>query len=154
MWYGWNTAGTSLLLSNFRLPPPSLKSLAPKRERFLESLFSFRRVLMETALTDCFPPFPTEETFSTGSVSSPWHIGATGFFTMLVPLQDYICPRDPESSSLLFATKGHYFARISVNPIRTSSASQRQGNGELRREHNVEHLLDAFTAINSNSESA
>ena len=78
-----------------------------------------------TTLTDFFPPSPAEATFSTGSVSSPWHIGATGFSQY--SCQDCICPRDPKSSSLLFATKVHYFARISVNPDPGELASQRHG---------------------------
>ena len=113
MWYGWNTTKTSLLLSNFRLPPPFPKNLAPKHERFSELLFSFRRVLMGTALTDCFPTISNRSNVFDKFCVLSLAYRSDGFFH---PLQDYVCPRDPESSSLLFATKVHYIGRISVNP--------------------------------------
>ena len=68
------------------------------------------------------------------------------FVTMLAPIRDYLCPRDPKSSPLLCATRNHYFTRLSgylrLNEQRFSEARW------IRSEDvNVEHLIDVFTSI-------
>jgi len=76
---------------------------------------------------------------------------SNGFITMLAPLRDYLCPKDPKSSPLLSTTKERYFTRLSVdlNP-------DRPGFGEaqwiISEDMNVEHLLDVFTTINPTSD--
>ena len=75
---------------------------------------------------------------------------SNGFITMLAPLRDYLCPRDPRSSPLLCMTKDRYFARMSV-----SLDPHRPGFGDTRwitsEDLNVEHLLDIFTSVDANS---
>ena len=69
---------------------------------------------------------------------------------MLAPIQDYLYPRDPKLSPFLCATKDHYLTRLSVE----LSPSQ-PGFGEARwiklEDTNVEHLLDDFTSIDTNT---
>ena len=69
---------------------------------------------------------------------------------MLAPIQDYLYPRDPKLSPFLCATKDHYLTRLSVE----LSPSQ-PGFGEARwiklEDTNVEHLLDVFTSIDTNT---
>ena len=76
---------------------------------------------------------------------------SNGFVTMLAPLRDYLCPKDPKSSSLLCATKERYFTRVSVciDPRKPGFAETRWITSE---DVNVEHLLDVFTTIDVDSD--
>ena len=74
-----------------------------------------------------------------------------GFVTMLAPLRDYLCPKDPKSSSLLCATKEQYFTRILVN-IDPNGPSFRESRWITSKDVNFEHLLDVFTTIDPNSD--
>ena len=74
-----------------------------------------------------------------------------GFVTMLAPIRDYLRPQDPESSPLLRVTRDHYFSRLSVD-----IDPHMPGFGEARwitsEDVNVEHLLDIFASINTESD--
>ena len=73
-----------------------------------------------------------------------------GFFTMLAPIRDYLRLQDPGSSPLLRATKDHYFTRLSghVDPDAPTFGETRWITSE---DVNVEHLLDVFTSVDTNS---
>ena len=74
-----------------------------------------------------------------------------GFVTMLAPLRDYFCPQDPTLSPLLCVAKDCYFRRLSVD-----IHPDKPGYGEARwitlEDTNVEHLLDTFTSIDTESD--
>ena len=76
-----------------------------------------------------------------------------GFITMLAPIRDHLCPQDPESSPLLCATKHCYFTRLSVG-----ISHGKPGSAEARwiksEDINVEHLLNVFTSIDTNTPDA
>ena len=74
------------------------------------------------------------------------------FITMLAPLRDYLCPKDPMSSSLLCTTKEYYFTRMSVvlNPNEPDIVKTKWITSE---DVNAEHLLDVFTTIDADSDS-
>jgi len=74
-----------------------------------------------------------------------------GFITMLAPLRDYLCPRDPKSSPLLCATKEFYFTRLSawVDP---GIPGFEEARWIMSEDVNVEHLLDIFTSIDAESD--
>jgi tetratricopeptide (TPR) repeat protein len=73
------------------------------------------------------------------------------FITMLAPLRDHLCPRDPKSSPLLCMAKEQYFTRMSAD-----LSPNKPGFGESRwivsEDVNIEHLLDVFTTIDANSD--
>ena len=70
-----------------------------------------------------------------------------GFITMLAPLRDYLCPKDPTSSPLLSAIKNHYFHRLqaAVGP------GFEEAQWIRSEDVNIEHLLDTLTSIDPNS---
>ena len=69
-----------------------------------------------------------------------------GYITMLAPLREYFCPKDPTSSPLLLATKDHYFSWLGadIHPEKPSFGKTQWITSE---DVNVEHLLDVFTSI-------
>ena len=73
-----------------------------------------------------------------------------GFVTMLAPLRDHLCPKDPASSSLLRDIKDHYFDRLSVD-VRPGKPGFEEAQWITLEDVNVEHLFDVFTSIDANS---
>jgi len=73
-----------------------------------------------------------------------------GFITMLAPLRDHLCPKDPRSSPFLRTVKDRYFGRLSVGvyPGKTGYEEARWVKAE---DVNIEHLLDVFTTIDIDS---
>ena len=77
---------------------------------------------------------------------------SNGFFTMLAPLRDYLSPKDPRSFPLLHTIKERYFTRMSV-PIDPNKPDFGETQWITSEDINVEHLLDVFTTIDTNSDS-
>ena len=75
---------------------------------------------------------------------------SNGFIRMLAPLRDYLRPKDPASSPLLRTTKKCYFNRLSVH-VGPSDPGFKDASWITLEDVNVEHLLDVFTTIYTNS---
>ena len=75
---------------------------------------------------------------------------SNGFITMLAPLRDYLCPKDPMSSQSLCTTKDRYFSRLAVD-VYPSSPGFEESRWIRSEDVNIEHLLDVFTTIDVNS---
>jgi len=73
-----------------------------------------------------------------------------GFVTMLAPIRDYLCFKDPRSSPLLRTIKERYFDRLSVS-INPGDPGFEEGRWITSEDVNVEHLLDIFTTIDARS---
>jgi len=73
-----------------------------------------------------------------------------GFVMMLAPLRDYLYPKDPRLSSLLCAIKKHYFRRLSVL-VDPDQPGFEGAQWIISEDVNIEHLLDVFTTIDTNS---
>jgi len=73
-----------------------------------------------------------------------------GFITMLAPLQDYLCPRDPMASPLLHITKECYFSRLLI-PVNPGDPGFKEAQWITSEDDNVEHLLDIFTSVDAGS---
>ena len=72
------------------------------------------------------------------------------FVTMLAPLRDHLCPKDPGSSSLLCEVKERYFSRMSVH-FDPSDPKFAEAQWIASEDINVEHLLNVFTTIDAGS---
>ena len=75
---------------------------------------------------------------------------SNGYITMLAPLWEYLCPKDPTSSPLLLTTRDHYFSwlGVEVNPDKPGFVETQWIRSE---DVNVEHLLNVFTSADPNS---
>ena len=71
-----------------------------------------------------------------------------GFVTMLAPLRDYLCPKDPQSSPLLCTTKECYFHRLSAR-VHPDSPDFEEARWITSEDVNVEYLLDIFTSADT-----
>ena len=74
-----------------------------------------------------------------------------GFITMLAPLRDHLCPKDPKSSPLLCAAKCLYFDRLSVG-VYPGKPGYEESRWIEMEDVNIEHLLNIFTTIDVDSD--
>ena len=133
------------------LTSPTFRKLGPHARELLEVIAFFPQGIDRNNLDWLFPTIPDRKSiFDKFCVLSLTHRN-NGFITMLAPIRDYLGPRDPRSSPLLCTTKGFYFSRLSteVNPQKPSYEATRW---IISEDGNVEHLLDVFTSIDSDSD--
>ena len=132
------------------LSSPTLKKLGPDARELLGVVAFFPQGVDKKNIDWLFPTIPDrKKIFDKFCVLSLTH-RVDGFITMLAPIRDYLCPRDPRSPQLLCATKDHYFARLSLDLY-----PDRPGFGEtewIRSEDvNVEHLLNVFISVDTDA---
>jgi len=124
-------------------------------ENNLDWLFSRRNTFSRLFSTISDRLFPAnserKDTFDKFCVLSLAY-RSNGFITMLAPLRDYFCPKNPESSSLLRTTKKRYFHRLSASFNPDSNPNFGETRWITSEDVNVEHLLDIFTSIDANSD--
>jgi len=133
------------------LASPLFQTLGPDARALLGVVAFFPQGVDEDNLEWLFPTIPNRTTiFNKFCILSLTH-RSDGFVTMLAPLRDYFCPKNPMSSPLLCATKEYYFSRMSVslNPNGPDFVNTQWIKSE---DINVEHLLDVFTTIDAGSD--
>ena len=134
------------------LSSPMFKGLGPKARGLLEVVAFFPQGVDENNLDWLFPTISNRtnifDTFCILSLTYRNH----GFITMLAPLRDYLCPKNPMLSPPLCAAKDHYFSRMSVKFSRNTPVFE-ESQWITSEDINVEHLLDVFTTVDANSES-
>ena len=142
-----NSLATTVELS---LASPLFHQLGPDARSLLEVVAFFPQGVDETNLEWLFPAISDRadilDKFCTLSLT--YRNGT--FVTMLAPLRDYLCSKDPMSSSLLRTVKEHYFSRMSVyfDPNDPGFVETQWITSE---DVNVEHLLDVFTTVDASS---
>ena len=131
------------------LDSPMFKLLGPNAQELLGVIAFYPQGVGESA-DWLFTSIPNKDTILDKLCILSLTYRSNGYITMLAPLRDHFCPQDPESSPLLCATKELYFTRLIV-PIDPNRPGFSDGRWIMSEDVNIEHLLDVFTSIDSDS---
>jgi len=133
------------------LASPTFQDLGPDARELLGVIAFFPQGVYENNIGWLLPTIPTRENILDGFCILSLTYRNNGFITMLAPLRDYFCPKDPDSSPLLSATKEHYFSRLSVD-VGPGEPGFEEARWIMSEDVNVEHLLDVFMSIDAESD--
>jgi len=135
------------------LASPMFQELGPDAREFLGVVAFFPQGVDENNLEWLFPTISyVTNVFNRFCVLSLTY-RSNWFVTMLAPLRDHLCPRDPKSSPLLCTSKECYFGRLLVD-IYPGKPGYEEAGWIKSEDVNAERLLDVFTTIDTDSESA
>ena len=132
------------------LSSPMFVGLGSEARELLGVIAFFPQGVNEDNVDWLFPAIPNVATILDKFCILSLTYRRDGFITMLVPLRDYLCPKDPLSSPLFCATKESYFARL---PAKSNiySPGTKETRWIISEDVNVEHLLNILASIDANS---
>ena len=133
------------------LASPMFRRLGPDARALLEVLAFFPQGVNEDNIDWLFPTIPNRSTILDKFCILSLTYRTNGYITMLVPLRDYLRPKDPLSSSLLQATGECYFARM-PDELHPDVPEFKETRWIVSEDKNVEHLLNTLTSIDTNSD--
>jgi len=134
------------------LASPTFQELGPDAQALLEVVAFFPQGLDEKNLSWLFPTISNGINIFDKFCILSLTYRSNSFITMLAPLRDHLRPKDPKSSPLLCMAKEQYFTRMSVK-ITLDGPGYGESRWIVPEDVNVEHLLDVFTTIDTNSDS-
>ena len=128
------------------LSSPMFVGLGSEARELLGVIAFFPQGVNEDNVDWLFPAVPNVATIFDKFCMLSLTYRSDGFITMLVPLRDYLCPKDPLSSRLFCATKESYFARL---PAKSDifSPGTKETRWIISEDVNVEHLLNVLASI-------
>ena len=132
------------------LASPIFRELGPDARELLGVIAFFPQGVNETNVDWLFPTIPDGSNMFDKFCILSLTYRSNGFITMLAPLRDYLRPKDPTSSPLLGTTKERYLTRLSVD-IHPDVPGFEESRWIVSEDLNVEHLLNVFTSIDTNS---
>ena len=155
----WDTHRTQVLRTDYNeslaatvelsLASPMFRELGPDARDLLGVIAFFPQGIDENNLDWLFPTVSDRRNVFDKLCVLSLTYRSNGFITMLAPLRDYLCPKNP-TSSLLRTTKERYFSRLSVY-VQPGEPGFEEGRWITSEDVNVEHLLDIFTSMDPNS---
>jgi len=133
------------------LASPMFKELGPNAQGMLGVIAFFPQGINENNLDWLFPTISDRANILNKFCILSLTYKSNGFVTMLAPLRDYLCPKDPRSSPLLGVAKECYFKRLLVR-VNPSDPGFKETQWIVTEDVNVEHLLNVFTSFDGNSD--
>ena len=132
------------------LASPMFQELGPDARELLEAVAFFPQGVDEDNADWLFPTISDgPNIFDVFCNLSLTHRSNT-FIKMLAPLRDYLRPKDPTASPLLRKVKEQYFRRLSID-LSPGEPSFHASRWITSEDVNLEHLLDVFTSIDTDS---
>ena len=132
------------------LASPLFRQLGPNARALPEVVAFFPKGIHEKNLEWLFPSISDRAKIFNKFCILSLTYRSDGFVTMLAPLRDYLCPKDPNSAPLLRTVKEHYISRMSVH-LDPNDPGFVKTQWIRSEDINVEHLLDVFTTIDPSS---
>ena len=133
------------------LTSPMFKALGSDARELLGVIAFYPQGVTETEPGWLFPAIPEVTRILDKFCILSLTYQSNGFITMLAPLRDHFCTKDPNLSPLLCATKDCYFTRMSVN-VNPEQPGFEDTRWIVSEDANVERLLDVFTSVDPDSD--
>ena len=136
------------------LESPTFRELGPQAHEIHGVVAFFPQGIDEDELDWLFPDILDRENTIDAFCMLSLTYRYKGFVTMLAPLREYLHPKNLGSPSLLWEAKRRYFSRLHLvdEELQPGMPGFEETKWVLRENSNVEHLLEAFVALDEGSE--